>query len=127
MNSWFSSLVFYLVLAGCQPSPVEVYEQAKTAAESDDWDTVLNCFDHRTQMVMTGLQEIRKETSRRLVYPVDIQSIHPWGDILSEEIEGTRALVRVGNKRRPKIVAFVYEDGAWKIRGLHLSMFWKKP
>ena len=127
MKVWFYSVVFCLVLAGCQPSPVEVYEEAKSAAESNDWENVLKHFDHRTQTVLTGLQDIHKETSRRLFYPVDIQSIHAWGTILSEDIEGTRALVRVGNKRRPKTVAFVSEDGAWKIRGLHLSTFWKKP
>ena len=120
-------LVLVAGLSACEPSPAEVYEEAKSAAENNAWEQVLTHFDSKSQTLWTGLGEISEQTSRKLSYGVRIEKVHNWGTVLEERIEGSRAELKVGRERNPEWVFFVVEDGSWKIRGCAMDSFWVSP
>ena len=116
----------FLVFA-CEPAPVEVYEEARKAKDSKDWDQLLTYFDQSSRELFEGLDATSKKTSRKFSYHVRLDKICSWGDVLSESIEGTRAKLEIGQERNPEPLYFILEDGAWKIRGGLLNDLWAMP
>ena len=141
-NGWFDPLRFgvypcvmknliapllVLGLMACEPSPSEVYEEARSAADNHAWEQALSHFDSKTRALFTGLDDISELTSRKLSYGVKLEKLHQWGDILEETIEGNRASLKVGREKHPKWVFFIVEEGSWKIRGCEMDELWVMP
>lgn len=116
-----------LGLMACEPSPSEVYEEARSAADNNAWEQVVSHFDSKSRTLFEGLDRISELTSRKLSYGVKLERLHPWGDVLEEQIEGNRALLKVGREKNPDWVFFTVEDGAWKIRGCEMDSLWVIP
>lgn len=120
-------LLLALGLMACEPSPSEVYEEAKVAAENHAWEQVLSHFDARSRGLFQGLGVISDLTSRKLSYVVKLEKLHQWGDVLEERIEGSRASLKVGREKHPQWVFFMVEEGSWKIRGCEMDSLWVMP
>ena len=125
MRILFFMMVF--LVCACEPAPVEVYEEARKARDSKDWDQVLTHFDQTSRNLFVGLEAISEKTSRKFSYHVRLDKVCSWGDVLSESIEGTRAKIEIGQERNPEPMYFIIEDGSWKIRGCRLDDLWVMP
>ena len=119
--------MFALFICACEPAPVEVYENMREAQESKDWTSLMNHFDSNSRELFTGLEFVSDETSRKYAHHIRMDRICSWGDVISESIDGTRAVIEVGKERNPESVYFVLEDGSWKMRGCLLSGLWTMP
>jgi len=120
-------MIIVLFVLACEPAPIEVYEEMRAARDSKDWEAVLVHFDESSRNLFEGLEAVSEKTSRKYAHHVRLEKACTWGDVLSETIEGTRAVIEVGKERSPESIYFVMEDGSWKMRGCLLSGLWTMP
>ena len=120
-------LMMTFLVCACEPAPIEVYEEARKARDSKDWDQLMTYFDQNSRDLFLGLDAIYEKTSPKFSYHVRLDKVCSWDDVLSESIEGTRAKIEIGHERNPEPVYFVLEEGSWKIRGCRLDDLWAMP
>ena len=120
-------LVPLVLLVGCGESPTEVFERARAAVESKDFDALTETLTERSAKLLRRLSATKEATRGRYLYMKDLFEVLPEkGDVLEEYIDGNLAQLRVGkNERNAETIVLLRELDGWRIDIFDSPRFWR--
>lgn len=103
-----------LIACGCSESPSEVLAAIESAAAAGDAEAFASRFTADSRPFAEALLRIQKDVRKDEPAKAPVENISR-SRVLSESINGNKAVVKVAGPAGPGGVVFVRENGKWKL------------